>query len=370
MAFSFSKKSHSHRKTWLLILGFIVLFFVVLRMILPSIVVSVTNRRLANESPYFAFHIKDIDLHLIRGQYVVEGITGKMKSTGETFLKIDSVVGHVPWKQLFRGLVVADVTVNKPHLAASQMLLNQAKLEGERLKEKYPPKEEKEPKQDSRMRLRKLSVVDGDVLIHDFMSFKGSETRSVTDIEVLAENLIPSSDLPDTPFQMTANVFGPAPLKVDGVAKLDEKPLAWDTNIMLKNFDLTTINPFIKEKVQAFIEKGKLDNYAEVTSAQGVITGYEKPFVSKLKMDTPEGGFHFTGAAAATGGNLVKVLLTDSESKTLATKIPFTYKDKLDFEILPALTKAVQHKVNQDIQPGIENQFKLRTETIQAEEAR
>jgi hypothetical protein len=371
MAFSLTKKRHSHSKTWLYVLGFIALFIIILRMIIPSLIVTLANRRGASESPYFAFHINDIDLHILKGQYVVEGITGKIKSNGENFLSVASVTTSVPWKNIFKGLVVADVLVDKGHIAASQVLLDQAKLEGERLKKEYPPKEEREPKEDSKVRLRTFKLVRSDVLIHDFMSFKGKETRSVTDINVAAENLIPTKGQPDTPFKVTANVFGPAPLLVTGVGKLLDKPISWDANVELKNFDLPSVNPFIMERVGAYIKSGKLDNYVEVTSKGGVIQGYEKPFVSKLKMDTPKGGFKFTGAAAATGGNLVKVLLTDSEAKTLASKVPFTFEKKLEVAVLPALTKAVEHKAKQNIKPGIEDEHSLiKGKIIQAQEAK
>jgi hypothetical protein len=370
MALALFKKQHSRSKTWIYVLGFIALFFIFLRMIIPSLIVTLANRRLASESPYFAFHIDDVDLKLLKGQYVVEGITGKIKSNGENFMRVATVTADVPWKQIFKGLVVADVVVDKGHIAASQVLMDQAKLEAARLKKEYLPEDEKDPEEESKFNLRSFKLVRSDVLIHDFMSFKSKETRSITDIKLEVENLTPTKNQTDTPFKVTANVFGPAPLEVTGLAKLMEKPLAWDANLQLKSFDLTTLNPIVQEKLGAYIQSGKLDNYVEATSKNGVITGYEKPIVSKLRMDTPKGGFKFTGAAAATGGNLVKVLLTDSEAKTLATKVPFTFEEKLDVEILPALNKAVEHKAKQNIKPGIENEYELKGQTMQAEEAK
>lgn len=369
MDFHIGKRKKAKSHILLMILAFFILCFVAIRFLIPTMMVTLANRQLAKESPYFAFHIDDIDLKIFRGQYVVEGITGKIKATGENFLKVESVTANVPWKEIFNGLIVTDVLVNRFHVAASQNLLDQAKLEMARLKKEYPPKEKKEEKE-SKFRLRSFTVNDSDVLIHDFMSFKGKEQQKVTNIKVKAMNLTPTAAQPETTFKVGANVFGPSPLIVDGKALLKKTPPEWDANIQLKEFDLSTINPFLREKLQAYIQKGKLDNYVEVKSTAGVIEGYEKPFVSKLKMETPKGGFKFKGAAAKTGGNLVKLLLTDSEAKTLATKVPFTYKDKLEYEIIPALTKAIEHKAKQNIQPGIENQFSLDgSKTMQAQEA-
>lgn len=368
-------RRHKTHHTWPYLLFGVVLFVFIFRALLPSLMESFANNRLKKESPYFSFHINDIDLHILRGQYVVKGITGTIKENKEQFLKIDSVVSDLPWRNIFKGKPLANVTVNKMDLSASQLLLDNAKKEGQRMKEKAAKADKKDEKKESPVNINSFALRDSKILIHDFMSFKGNETRSVEDINMFAKNLTPTVKKPYTNFVMSATVFGPAPLNVVGVAQTQAEPLKWDMNATLKNFDMTTVNPFIKEKVQAFIRKGKLDMYTEIKSEGEKIEGYLKPFVSKMKMDTPPGGFKFKGAAAATGGNLVKILLTDSEAKTLATEVPFTFeKEKLDLEVLPVLQKAVVHKAKQNIQPGIEDKVGQKglglKETKQAQEAK
>lgn len=356
---------------------------VLLRIALPSIIKTVANNFMAKDSPYFSFHIDDVDLYILKGQYEVKGISGLIKNNNERFLTISSVIAEVPWNILFKDQIIsATVVTNGLTLAASQNLLDNAKLEGERIKQKLAEmnkdKKPEDPNKDPVARLNYFALSNSKVIIHDFMSFKGDAIRTISDINVLAMNLIPTKANPKSSFQMSANVFGPAPLNVIGSANLKNVPPSWDMNTELKNFDLPQVNPFLQEKVQAFIRKGNMDMYSEVMSDGNEVKGYVKPFVSKLKMDAPKGGFHFTGVAAKTGGNLVKILLTDSDAKTLATEVPFTFAmdtKEMKLEVLPVLQKAVVHKVKQNIKPGIDDNIGEKglgvdDGLIQAQEAR
>lgn len=356
----FHRSRPLHKRNWVYVVFFVLLFLLVLRMVLPSLMVAVANARLKKESPNFSFHISDIDLAILKGKYTIEGITGRIKPSGQKFMSISSVNVDLPWKDIFNGKIVADVFVNRMNLTASETLVRKAKVEGERIEQmmsekKKETKEEKE----SPVNVKVFKLSDSNITIQDLLSFKGKDTRTISNINVLASNLTPTDKNPITNFVMTADVFGPAPLKVGGVATLKTEPPQWDVNSELKKFDLTTMNPFVRDKMKAYIHKGKMDLYAEAKSQMGKIEGYLKPFVSKFKMDTPKGGCDFKGSAAKTGGNLVKILLTDSEAKTLATRFPFTFDKKMHYEVIPPLELAVEHKIKQNIQPGIENKIDL-----------
>lgn len=359
----FHRSKPVYKRTWVYVVFLILLFLLILRMVLPSLMVAIANARLKKESPNFSFHISDIDLAILKGRYTVEGITGSIKPSGQRFMSISSVNVDVPWKDIFKGNIVAGVFVNRLNLTASQTLINKAKDEEKRLKKiiaekKKDEKEDKEEKE-SPVNIKAFKLSDSNITIEDLLSFKGKDKRTISNINVLASNLTPTDKKPITNFVMTANVFGPAPLKVGGVATLKTEPPQWDVNSELKKFDLTTLNPLVREKVKAYIHKGKMDLYAEAKSQMGKIEGYVKPFVSKFKMDAPEGGFNFKGEAAKIGGNLVKILLTDSEAKTLATRFPFSFDKKMHYEVIPPLELAVEHKIKQNIKPGIENKIDL-----------
>lgn len=378
-------RTHPRRHIFLyLVLGFICLL-VIFRIALPAIIKTVANKQLAKESPYFAFHIDKVEIGILKGEYAVGGITGILKDTGEQFLSLNKVEVSVPWKAIFdEKLVRTSVQADGLNLAASQALLDNAKLEGERVKKKIAemkkdkPEKPEDKNKESKMRLDYFALTNSNITIHDFMSFKGDEIRKVTDINVLATNLIPSKLKPQTFFHMNANVFGPAPLNVVGMADSKAVPPSIDLNAELKNFDLPSINPLLREKLQAYFKKGKLDLYTEVASEGDGLKGYVRPFVSKMSLQTPPGGFKFTGVAAKTGSQLVKVLLEGSSSKTLATDVPFSYameSKKLSYEIMPALQKAVVYKVKQNIQPGIADKIGMKglgvhSGLIQAEEAK
>lgn len=360
----FKKRKSFYQSNLLLILLFLILIAILLRMALPSIIAGVANKKISERSPYFSFHIDDIDLKIIRGKYVVQGLKGHLKSNGKEFLNIDSVTADVSWRNLFKGKIVTDILVDQLHLTASQKLIDAFKQEAIRMKKEDSQKE-------SNIRVGTFRLKDSSITIENLSSLRGAEKRKITNINFLATNLNPTEGRPNTDFNLTAKIFGPAPFKIDGVAKLNESPIAWDANIELKNFDLTSLNPFVREKVNTYIKRGRMDDYAEVKASKGVIKGYTKPFLSKFKMDEPKDGFNFTGEAAEKGSDLVKILLTDSEAKTLATKVPFTFKDKFEYDILPALTLAVVHKAKQNIKPGLENTIELDTSVPkQAQEAK
>lgn len=367
-----------------IVFGVLIVLGIIIRAILPSALTALVNRQGSKQSPHFAIHINDIDFHILKGNYVVKGITGFMKSDGKQFFNIEKTITSVPWENIFQGEPVASVLVDRLHLTASDALLEKAKAESERVKQLLAEQKKKDPedegkKKESPISIQAFRLTNSDVTIQDFMEFKGEEKRQVTDINMLVTNLTPTASNQVSNINLRANIFGPAPLQTIGTVRINDVPPSWDMNTEMKNFDLPSLNPFIRDKLQAFIHKGKLNMYTEAVSIDGTINGYVKPFVSKMKMDTPPGGFQFKGAAAATGGNLVKALLTDSEAKTLATEVPFEFDGndkKLSYEIMPALEKAVVHKAKQNIPEGFNDNLgeqglgMKKDETMQAEEAK
>jgi hypothetical protein len=320
-------------------------FLLILRMLLPSIVLRITNSRLQEASPVFAFHVDAIQLKIMQGEYNLKGISGVYKDTGEPFLNIKGVSINLPWKEVFDQKFTTDLLIDRLNLVVSKKLVKESKQEQRRLA-KESPKEEKE----SFIHLQNIRLLDSTVAIQDYMGLKNKDQNEILDINMNFVNATPVST-----FNLSASVFGPTPFRVSGIAKLDKKPVEWDANLELLNFQLKNVNPVIQKNVKAFIHKGNLDLYSEVVSEEGKINGYVKPFITKLKIDTPEDGFEFKGEATKGIGNLLNALLKDSEEKTLATKISFTYDKKLDVDIIPALEKAIEHKITENIKPGIED---------------
>lgn len=325
------------------IIGLTVFFFLlILRMLLPSIILRITNSRLQEASPIFAFHVDALQLKIIQGEYNLSGISGVYKDTGEPFLNIKGVSINLPWKEVFNQEFTTDLLIDRLNLVVSKKLVKEGKEEKNRLAQESPP-EEKDPL----IHLKNIRLLDSTVAVQDYLELKDKDQNEILDINMIFSNTSPVST-----FDISASVLGPAPLRVEGIAKLNKKPMEWDANLELLNFQLKKLNPAIREKFEAFIQKGNLDLYGEVISEEGKMNGYIKPFITKLKIDTPEDGFEFKGPG--TIGILLNELLKDSEEKTLATKISFKYDKELEVDIISAIEKAIENKIAENIKPGIE----------------
>ncbi|WP_345951906.1 hypothetical protein ABDD95_10805 [Mucilaginibacter sp. PAMB04274] len=98
---------------WVLI-GVIVLLFII-RLMLPAIVKGYVNRKL-NELPGYTGHVNDIDIHLIRGAYAIDGLVLRKKTDPPRypFLKIKHTDLSLEWKAIFKGRLVGEVIMNEP----------------------------------------------------------------------------------------------------------------------------------------------------------------------------------------------------------------------------------------------------------------
>ena len=325
--------------------GALLLLFLV-RGVLPYALTSYANKRLNSEFPHFVFNIQNVDLRILRGEYLLRGVTGKMKSNGKEFLSIEFVTAEVPWQDILKSRIISDIVIEKMNLTISDELLTQMK--SERIKHSHN-KHKTSRKSDPHFIVHSLSIRDSNLILEQFLNLKSHERRAVTDLDLTIENFTPTRKAPLTTFVLNASIFGPAPLRMTGSVNRSFKPAQWDINTEMKNFDLTTINPLVKEELGAFIEEGYLDLYVESRSLQGEIFGYVKPFISGLRMESPQKGLNDRAK------ELFERLLISSEIDTIATKIPFELKKKFEFELIPALTEAIEQKTHPSLEPGIED---------------
>lgn len=321
------------------IVGLTLFFFLlILRLLLPSIVLRVTNSRLQEASPVFAFHVDAIQLKIMQGEYNLKGISGVYKDTGEPFLNIKGASINLSWKEVFDQKFTTNLLIDRLNLVVSKKLVKESKQEQRRLAQESSKKE-------SFIHLQNIRLLDSSVAIQDYLELN----NEILDINISFVNSNPVST-----FNLSASLLGPTPLRVAGIANLNKKPMEWDADLELLNFQLKKLNPIIQNKVDAFVQKGSLDLYSEVVSYGGVMTGYVKPFIKKLKLDTSKDGFEFRGKANKAMEKLLNELLKGSEDKTLAIKIPFKYDKKLEVDMFSALERAIEAKTVGNIKPEIE----------------
>lgn len=323
------------------------LLLLLVRGVLPFALNEYATDRLNSEFPHFHFSIQNVDLRILKGEYLLHGITGKMKSNGKEFLNIEIMTAEFPWQDVIKSRIIADILVEKMTLTISDELLQVMKAE--RLKKTKKLTANLARKHDPHVIVHSFTIRDSNLILDNFLNLKSDERRAVTDLDLLVENFTPTRQAPLTTFVLNASIFGPAPLRITGTVNRTIRPAQWDIDTEMKNFDLTTINPLVKEELGSLIQEGHLDLYAESRSLQGEIFGYVKPFISGLRMDEPQKGMN------ARAKKLLQRLLMTSEIDTIATKIPFELKKKFEFELIPALNEAIEQKTEPSIEPGIED---------------
>lgn len=334
----------------------IFVFLLAVRAVMVPIAHKELNKFLADFSPTLYFHMDDLDVHIIRGAYSFDGITGKVKGQKNDFLKIEKVDVSIAWREIFKGKVVTDIEVTAPDFSYTKELKNaiagspKKKEQADSAKDKLFP-----------VRIESVDVRQGVVTLDDYPSLEEDKKFQVSNIEGRLTNLTADKKFPLSFFNLKGTVLGNSVVKTTGHLNTLAKPMEWDVDGELQGFDMTAANQFLKRKVPLTFTKGKLDLYAEAESTNGKIEGYVKPFMKNIDvMKTQEdfkGPKHWFIEVVTAVGNLI---FRATDTKSVATKIPFSM-DKSGFHVDSgeALSKAIEHGFRQQLSPGIEDKYEL-----------
>ena len=98
-------------KTRYKILIGVVVLLVVIRLFLPYVILHYSNTKLANLPGYYG-HVKDIDINLFRGAYILDDIyLNKIDSTSKKqteFFRSRSIDLSLEWRALFNRSIVGN----------------------------------------------------------------------------------------------------------------------------------------------------------------------------------------------------------------------------------------------------------------------
>jgi len=116
-----NKRVNSHRAIkflkaiplWQVIVVLIILAILIFRLALPGMVKNYVNKKL-NELPGYTGHVDDIDIHLLRGAYVIQGLLLKKKTDPEKypFLTIKQADLALEWGAIFKGRLTGVVQLD------------------------------------------------------------------------------------------------------------------------------------------------------------------------------------------------------------------------------------------------------------------
>jgi hypothetical protein len=263
----------------LLALTVLVLLLVAARLALPHVVKRYVNQKLA-EIPNYRARIADVDIHLWRGAYSIQGID-VVKTNGKVpvpFFSTPNADLSVQWKELFHGALVGEIELQSPKLnfvAGPTEATSQTSIDArwqDRVRELFP------------LRINRFEVFDGEIHYRDLHS-EPKVDLEIGRVHMVARNLTNSREISRT-LAATIDVEG-RPLEtasLKGHVELDpyrERP-TFDASVKLENAELTKFNDYLKAYGNFDVQQGRLDVYAEVAAADGKFRGYVKPLVEDL----------------------------------------------------------------------------------------
>ena len=318
----FSMKRFIRRlKLWYIIVAVIVLVVIIVRLALPGIVKNYVNKKL-NELPGYTGHVDDIDIALIRGAYVIQGLTLKKKTDPAKypFLIIREADLSVEWRAIFRGRLVGEVILNTPviHILATEKL-------------------NKEPSKDSWTKtvkalmpitINRLQINNGKLAYLDLGK------KPVTDLHIDAMQLTAlnlanvQKDAKRLPshVSLSGTSIGGGRLKADmDVNVLKDMP-DMAMAMSLRGTNLLSLNSFFEGQAKIDVERGRIDVFSKFTLFDGQMNGYVKPFISNLKVlnvkkDIKKKGGVLRVIKKAVVGLFAKAV-TNPKTKKIATVIP------------------------------------------------
>jgi len=269
----------SRRRKIVIALLAVVLLLVSVRVALPYLVEDLVNDRLAALDAYDG-HVNDIDIHLWRGAYSMDGI--EIVKTGATrpipFFRTDRLNLSVEWRSLLRGSIVAEASFVRPevNLVQGRTEADSQLGEGEnwraRLEELFP------------FRFNTVEVNDGTVrfLAPGIHTKDAITARHVNGSISNLTNVLESGKEAFADFRVTAKVLDDAPATVAGSADPFAAQPTFDVNLEVKKVELPQVNPWLREYIKADAEAGKFELYMELAAADGKFTGYAKPILQDV----------------------------------------------------------------------------------------
>lgn len=342
---------------FLLIVAGLLILLLVVQSSLGAILLPRINRYLETFSPTYIVHIDKMSTNFFRMAYTFEGVDGKLKDGGKRFLQIRYIDVSISWWELFHLRVLTDVVAERGFLDVTKPLVSGSTAP------------QAKPKEDALNLAHTLFPVDVEhvhlydmnIRYNEMVSQPASELWTFSVTEGNLSNLTPTKAEPYTDFAMSGRVMKDGRLRLDGEAMRLEKPMAWKSNIELRDFPLAAADPALVAWVPVSFAKGTLDIYAEARSRSGKIDGYVKPFFRHVKVfKNPQklkNVKHFFMDVLTAAANLI---LRRHDDKTVAAKIPFHSENgSISFGTQEAISTAFENGFGERLTPGLENSIKL-----------
>lgn len=308
------KRLIKRRYRWPLV---IVILLIAFRIYLPYLIKINVNKVLA-EIPGYYGEVEDIDLSLIRGAYVIEGMyLNKLNAkTQVPFLNFPHNDISIEWKSLLKGKIVSEIVMTNPELI---YVFEDQKTEGETpdiddwtkvLTELVPIDVNHYEVHNGKVAFVEIQA-DPNIDLHfDRLELSADNLRNVRE----SGRVLPS------PIYATAVSIGNGQVKLNGDINLIKRIPDMDLEFSLEKSDVTALNDFTRHYAGIDFKKGTFELYSEIAIADGHLKGYIKPMVTDSELISKEDGFLGVLWEGLVG--FFKFVLKNHSTDTLATRIP------------------------------------------------
>ncbi|WP_187263259.1 DUF748 domain-containing protein [Pontibacter beigongshangensis] len=343
-----------YNKTFAIVAA-VVVVLLLFRLALPSLVKRYVNKTLS-ELPGYNGYVEDIDLHLYRGAYTIDGLH-LVEENGNPkypFIQIKKTDLSVEWKSLLKGKVVSEIVMLQPEInfvEAPADSTNEPTREHwtEVVKDLMP------------ITINRLEATQGRIAYLDFGA-SPDISLYIEQMHLVAHNLAnvekENEKLPSD-ITLTGSSIGGGQLKGQMKANALKEIPDFDMKMELTKVDLTAVNSFIEAYGKFDVERGTLDMYSELKLTDGQLDGYMKPFFEHVKVlnwkkDKEEGGF-FRAAWEAIAGLFAEAAENQPRDQ-VATKVPIKGDiSQMDTDLSTTIFNVLRHAFISAFNKGLES---------------
>ena len=297
----------------------IVLLIIVARLLLPYFLKKYVNKTL-NEIPGYEGYVEDIDVALIRGAYVIDGLILKRedRKTETPMLDFEKSDISIEWKSLFKGRIVSEIILHNPKF--NYVFEDQ---EGEKEEDADVGDWTKALKDLVPIDINHLSVHNGLVNFKQFSS-DPEINLFINNINLQATNLsnvVNEEEVLPSNLNASGVSIGGGAVTLNGNLNLLKEIPDMDIDFELQKANVTALNDLISNVAGVDFESGTFELYSEFAIADGYLKGYLKPmFIDTKLLGEEDRGFFEKLWEGFVG--VLKFLFKNHGTDTLATRAP------------------------------------------------
>ncbi|HMG68338.1 MAG TPA: DUF748 domain-containing protein [Chitinophagaceae bacterium] len=268
-----------------IVITVIISALIIFRLFLPLIVKNYVNKVL-NRIPGYHGHVEDIDIALIRGAYVINGLYLYKNGDEKPMLDLPKTDISIQWGAIFHGRIVSEIEMSRPkfnyYITKNKLSPNQTPGEDDwtaALKKLVP------------IKINRLRVEDGEFLYADILE-SPDINLSVKKIDLIATNMgnvVDKSKALPSDIQVHAVSFGEGNLDVKANMDLLKKIPDMDVNLSLTNSNVTALNDVSLAAAGFDFQKGQFNFFSEFAINKGYLKGYFKPMFHDIKLHDTAG---------------------------------------------------------------------------------